>query len=174
MGGMVETYTATATPDINARWRVCLHEASHAVAGRHVFKQTTRAAVFSNDSGVADTGSGAGVPISFKGVLVTAAGHAAEHLARAYPPPQVALPVPLELTYPEHVKPLKEQLRQSLPDAVAIARWCIGGIEKQPERWANRFHWIHREARLFVVRHQREIVEVATGLFARGIITLPA
>jgi hypothetical protein len=57
---------------------------------------------------------------------------------------------------------------------VAIAGWCIAGIETQPERWANRFHWIHREAQIFVARHQQEIVETATALFARGITTLPA
>ena len=67
---------------------------------------------------------------------------------------------------------LKAQLRESPSDAVAIARWCIGGIEKQPQRWANRFHWIHREARLVVARHCQEIVEVAAGLFSRGIMTL--
>jgi hypothetical protein len=46
----------------------------------------------------------------------------------------------LVAAYPEPAKSLMTQLRQSLPDAVAIARWCICGIEKQPERWDRRCH----------------------------------
>ena len=175
MGGMVETDTAIATPDINARWRVCLHEAGHAAAGRHFFKRTTRAVVFSNASGVADTGGGgADVPTSFKGALVTAAGRAAERLVTAYPPPQVALPVPLEVAYPEPAAHLMADIPILMTDGVAVARWCIEGRETQPDVWAKRHDWVRDAAEDFVAEHQQEIVEAAMGLFARGILTLPA
>ena len=65
------------------------------------------------------------------------------------------------------------QIRESLPDAVVIARWCIRGIENQPDRWAKRHCWIHHEARFFVGQHQHEIVDVAMRLFANCVITLP-
>jgi hypothetical protein len=78
------------------------------------------------------------------------------------------------VAYPDPAAALKKGLRESLPDASAIARWCTAGVEGQPERWVSRFHWIHREARLFVAAHREQIVQTAAILYARGIVTLPA
>jgi len=87
------------------RWKTCLHEAGHAVAGRHLLKRATGAAVFGNGSGVANLGNGADVPVSFREAMAAAAGEAAESLADKYAPPEVPLPVPLETAYPEIAGP---------------------------------------------------------------------
>jgi hypothetical protein len=156
------------------RWRTCLHEAGHAIAGRRLSDRVVRAIVFDDNSGGAYINSERAIPVTFDEALAIAAGREAESLAGKYDPPQAPPEAPLEEKHPEAVKDLKEQLRASLPDARAIAYWCVGGVEEQPERWVNRFHWIRHEAWLFVAGYQRQIVEAATGLFVRGIITLPA
>ena len=154
------------------RWRTCLHEAGHAVAGRLLLKRTIKAVMYADDVGAAYLEIDGAIPRTFEEALAVAAGPAAESLAEQYAPPQ-AQPAPaLEAAYPESTAPLEAQLRQSPPDAAAIARWCIGGVEEQPERWVRRFHWIHREALILVARHQQEIVQVATGLFGCGIMAV--
>ena len=158
---------------IATRWRVCIHEAGHAVAGHQLLKCTARTVVFDNGVGAADIGVDTTDLRTFEEVLAVAAGPAAEFLAEKCALPDVPPFAPLETLYPTNAIPLKAQLQKSPSDAVSIARWCIRGIEQQPDRWANRFHWIHREARILVARHQQEIVELATDLFAKGLTTLP-
>ena len=170
----VAVVTTSATESTTIRWRVCIHEAGHAVAGHQLLKCTARAVVYNDGVGVADIDVDTTNVRTYEEALAVAAGAAAEFLAEEYAPPQVASSAPLETLYPEQAVTLKAQIRKYPPDAVAIARWCIRGIEKEPDRWARRFYWIHREARIFVARHHQEIVEVATGLFAKGIMTLPA
>jgi len=157
-----------------APWRTCLHEAGHAVAGWRLLHRTTRAAVFGNGSGVADLGGEGGVPVCFKDAAATAAGKAAESLADLYPPPLVAMAEPLEKTYPEEAGRLMAGVASLMPDEVAIARWCIEGREDQPNLWAKRHDWVRASASEFVLEYQHEIVETAAGLYARGVITLPA
>jgi hypothetical protein len=174
---MTENQATTAVaapvdPKITARWRVSLHEAGHAVAGRHLLRRTARAVVFDDPCGLADLGGEGAVPASFAEALATAAGPAAEVLAEHHAPPESPLAVPLEVTYAEEVKPLREKVSRCMPDHIAVARWCIGGIEKQPDRWAKRYNWVHREARILVARHRQEIVEPARRLFERGLVTL--
>lgn len=157
---------------VASRWRVCLHEAGHAVAGRLVLKRGVRAVVYDDNVGGAYVD--VSIPRTFEEALVIAAGPAAESLVEKYPAPEVPPPPALKTTYRKTTAPLMADLRQSPSDAAAIARWCIGGVEGQPERWSSRFYWIHREADLFVTRHQGEIVDAATGLYQRGIVTLEA
>jgi hypothetical protein len=167
---------APALADANreARWRTCLHEAGHAVAGQILLGGTTRAVVLRDHCGAAYLGGDERAPVSFERVLAVAVGAAAELLAARHAPPE-AVPGPaLEVAYPEPVAALREEVWESPADATTIARWCIAGVEERPERSVGRFHWIHREARLFVARHRREITQSAAGLYARGIITLPA
>ena len=164
---------ACTEPGVAARWRVCLHEAGHAVAGRRLLRQTARAVVFDDGSGMADHGGNGDAPTSFKEALAVAAGPAAKALADHHVPPKQPLSVPLEITHAEQIKHLRHRLRECLPDHVALARWCIGGIEEQPDRWTKRYNWIQREARIFVARHQQEIVRAAAALFVRGITSLP-
>lgn len=171
---LVEELMAAEDPAAR-RWKTCLHEAGHAVAGRRLLKRTVTAAVYGDDMGAAYIGTNDVIPRTYEEALSIAAGPAAEALADLHTAPQVSPPPPaLATAYPESTAPLVAQLRQSPPDHVAIARWCIRGLERQPERWANRFHWIHREAQFFVGRHQQEIVRAAVGLYERGIVTLPA
>jgi len=156
------------------RWRTSLHEAGHGVAGRVLLNCAVKAVVYEADVGAAYLELEAAVPRTFQEVLMIAVGPAAETLVDGHAPPLESPPPPLTEAYPEEAAPLVSQLRQSPSDAVRIAQWCVRGIECQPERWAKRFYWIHREADLFVARHQREIVEVAAGLYQRGIVTLEA
>lgn len=157
------------------RWKTCLHEAGHAVAGHWLLKRRVKAAVYEADVGEAYLDIEAAVPRTFEEALSVAAGPAAEELADDMTPPQASPPAPaLTVTHAEAVAPLVAQLRQSPRDAVALALWCIRGIEGEPERWAKRFYWIRREAGLFVACHRQEIVAVAAELYARGIVTLEA
>ena len=165
--------TASISEESRTRWRVCLHEAGHAVAARRLLHCTAKAMIYEDGFGAAYYGNGC-IPKTFDDVLAIAAGPAAESLFEQFAPPTFAPAPPVQVTYPEAGSELRAQLRESVPDAKAIARWCIAGIEKQPERWVNRYYWIGREASLLVVRYAQEIVETATGLFAHGIITLPA
>lgn len=164
----------TRKPSAVARWKTCLHEAGHAVAGRVLLKRSATAVVYDDDRGAAYLGNDGQIPRTFEDALVIAAGPEAEALADLYAPPPTPPPAPLTVTHPRGTAPLIAQMRESLPDAVVIARWCIRGIENQPDRWAKRHCWIHREAQFFVGRHQQEIVEVAKQLFSSGLMTLPA
>ncbi|HOI54183.1 MAG TPA: hypothetical protein PLP01_02935 [Phycisphaerae bacterium] len=170
--------TAT-TPTVSeaarlARWRLCLHEAGHAVAGRVLLGNTARAVVFDDGCGAAYMGNDRTGTDGFERVLAIAAGPAAESLADRYTPPESAPAPALEATYPELAAELKRDLGQWPSDEQRIARWCIAWIEDQPERWVNRFHWIHHEARLLVAAHEGQIVQTAAVLYGRGIVTLPA
>jgi hypothetical protein len=152
-----------------------MHEAGHAVTGRVAMKRAVRAVVYDDNVGVAYLAIDGAIPRRFEEAVAVAAGPAAEALADLHTPPEESPPSPpLAATHPHAVAPLVAQLRQSPSDAAAIAQWCIRGIENEPERWTKRFYWIHREAQIFVARHRREIVDVATGLFTCGIVTLPA
>jgi hypothetical protein len=128
--------------------------------------------VFGNASGVADLGRDGGIPASFKEAMATAAGKAAESLARKCAPPQVPLPVPLETAYPEAAGPLMDRVTGLMTDDTAIARWCIEGREGEAHMWARRHDWVRAAAEDFVAEHQQEIVEVAERLFGRGIMTI--
>jgi hypothetical protein len=159
---------------IAERWRISLHEGGHAVAGRRLLGQTARAVVYDDNCGAAYTGSGGVEAQLFEDALTIAAGPAAEALAADVAPPSLPSAPPLEATYGEGAKFIKEDMRRSLRDPVIIARWCIAGVEGEPDRWANRFFWLQREAAIFVAMHRRAIVQAATDLFAHGIVTLPA
>ncbi len=165
---------AVADADRRDRWRTCLHEAGHAVAGRVLVGNVARAVVFGDGCGAAYLGSDASVSVSFEQALAVAAGPAAEMLTSRYTPPDGAPARALEAAYGEPAAALRKELRESPTDATTVARWCIAGVEDQPERWVSRFHWIHREARLFVAGHQDQIAETAAALYGRGIVTLPA
>lgn len=165
--------------DTTARkWRTCLHEAAHVTAGQLLLKRTVKAIVYEAGAGAAYLGFDDAIPRTFEEALAVAAGSAAEVLVNIHTPPQPTLlspsPISLSAAYPESTAPLLVQLRQSPSDAVLLAQWCIRNVETQPHRWVSRFNWIHREARIFVARHQQEIVDVATELFNNGIVTLEA
>lgn len=169
-----EAATADVDAGPQARWRAALHESGHVVAGRRLLGRTTRAAVFADGGGIADMGGGSPVPQSDAEALSVAAGIAAGVLADNCPPPQVLMSPPVETRYPQLAARLKTERQTIISDDTAIARWCIEGVESRPHRWARRHDWIHDQAASFVDAHKLEIFEVATALFGRGVITLPA
>lgn len=165
----------TAEETVARRWKTCLHEAGHIVAGRTALKRTVKAVVYNDGVGAAYLEIDGGLPRTFEEALAVAAGSEAEALAEAHAPPEASQPAPaLTTTDSQSVKPMVTQLRRSPSDAVALAQWCIRGIENEPDRWAKRCYWIRREANLFVARHQQQIVDAAKGLYANGFTTLEA
>jgi len=80
--------------------------------------------------------------------------------------------------YPETVSEIAAQVaanianKTCLPDPVAIARWCIAGHEWNSFSWKRRYDGLYDRADSFVEKHMLKILEVATRLFVRGIVTL--
>ncbi len=74
---------------IATRWRVCIHEAGHAVAGHQLLKCTARTVVFDDGVGAADIGVDTTDLRTFEEVLAVAAGPAAEFLAEKCALPDV-------------------------------------------------------------------------------------
>ncbi len=174
MPEMADTPVAPPAAAVNPRWRTCLHEAGHVVAGVALLKQTSRAAVFSDGGGVACLGGGSDVPQTDEEALAVAAGIAAGALSHEYQPPQVQPLPPVEDRYPELASRLKARSGTTMSDDEAIARWCIQGVEGRPHRWKRRHDRLHDQAASFVTVYTGKILEVATALFGCGVITLPA
>lgn len=157
-----------------ARWRICLHEAGHAVAGRVLLGQSTKAIVFDDTYGVAYVGNQEVISTNEE-ALTIAAGKAAEALIGTCPPPGFAPAPPLATTYRESATALLEEIKTTaVSDAVKLAHWSILYCENRPHRWARNYYHLMDRADEFVKEHKEEIVKVATGLFAQGIVTLPA
>ena len=167
--------TARTTVECIARWRICLHEAGHAVAAHQLINQKVTAVVFDCNYGVAYQDVGKDHIDTTEDALVVAAGKAAMTLSSAYPPPHFAPTTLLEFAYPEVASVLLGDIKATaVSDAVKLAQWAIRHVEDRPNRWARNYYRLMDQAESFIQDHQLEIVEVATGLFARGIITLPA
>jgi len=148
------------------RWVTAVHEAGHIVASQVLGGQSVGAVLFSAGGGAAYVGKlGA-----FEDALMTACGPAAERLAEVHSPPDVAdrddLPV-AETIDCDAAEDLRVDLGPS--DDRCIAEWAITGYESEPDRWARRHAWIHREADLLVKRHERAILAVASELYAHGV-----
>jgi hypothetical protein len=84
----------------------------------------------------------------------------------------------VSVQYPETVAEIAAEAatnitkKACLPDAVAIARWCIAGHEWNSFSWKRRYDGIYDKADAFVKEYAAKIVEVATRLFVRGIVTV--
>lgn len=162
------------------RWTVSLHEAAHAVAA---WELTGRRASATLHQG----GGGAAWPLEemspTDNAIMTTAGPLAEALADRYPAPEIAQPVasdtPPELPTVESVATtetaaeLRREMARAAPDHVVLARFCIGGVEDQPERWAKRHAWIRSVAQQLVRSHEHSIVEAARVLYLRGVVSVP-
>jgi hypothetical protein len=70
------------------RWKTCLHEAGHAVAGHRLLKRTVKATVYDDGTGATYYYRQETAPRSFEEALTVAAGPAAGQLAESYAPPQ--------------------------------------------------------------------------------------
>lgn len=167
--------------DRQKRWATCCHEAGHVLAAYVILRDSSAACAIATDgrSGVTtwtqDLGTG------FDRALVVAAGPAAQELAQSIPCPdslEVEHEPPPEA---DHVSLVPARaasfsasspcrMRDLIPDSRALALWAITGYESDPERWGPRINRIHREADLFVRRHQRSIVALAEKLFVRGSV----
>ena len=159
------------------RWELSLHEAGHAVAAHVLTAGKPAAAVLQ------DQNSGMAWPLvemtPTDRAIMTAAGPLAEPLADRHPapelPPAIADRPPTVETIAdaETAADFQNDLKRGVPDDVAIARWCISGIEGQPERWARRHVWVHSLAERLICNHERSIVEAARVLYLRGVVSLP-
>ena len=165
------------------RWITAIHEAGHAVAG---FVLTGTRVVMT----LHEDGGGAAWPLEdlppTDRAIMTAAGPLAEPLATRHSPPEITVAVAGDSPSPPHALPtiesvgtsetaveLKSDLAKSPSDHVAIARWCIAGVEDRPERWAQRHAWVHTLARRIISDHEKHIVEVARVLYLRGVVSVP-
>jgi hypothetical protein len=153
-------------------WHGALHESAHLVAARVLLKKSGTAMVFGEGGGVAEVGGG--VPASFKEAMVAAAGIFGDVLALSYPPPEGLSPTPAEVAAPQTAQRLKAAYGRVMSDRMAVAQWCIADRECEPDTWAARHAWVFSSAEEFVQEHRQEVVAVATELFSRGVITLPA
>lgn len=164
------------------RWITAIHEAGHAVAG-FVLTRTRVVMTLHEDGGAAWPLQD--MPPTDRAIM-TAAGPLAEALAARHAPPEVpltvaaaspsmppSLPTIESLGTSETAAELKSDLARSPSDHVAIARWCIEGIETQPERWAQRHAWLQTLAARLVRDHEQQIVEAARVLYLRGVVSVP-
>lgn len=162
------------------RWTVSLHEAAHAVAA---WELTGRRATATLHQG----GGGAAWPVeemsATDNAIMTAAGPLAEALAARYPVPEMAqsvaggtppeLPTVESVATTETAAELRREIARAAPDHVVLARFCIGGVEDQPERWAKRHAWIRSVAKRLIRSHERSIVAAARVLHLRGVVSVP-
>lgn len=163
------------------RWTLSLHEAGHAVAGWAL--TGTRAFATLHDGA-----AGAAWPLEDMGptdrAIMTAVGPLAEALADRYPAPEFAsrvagdmppraLPTVETIAAVETATELRSVVVRGVPDHVVLARFCIAGIENQPERWAQRHAWIQTLAKRLIRSHEKSIVETARVLYLRGVVSVP-
>lgn len=163
------------------RWMLSLHEAGHAVAASIL---TGRQAIATLHDGAA----GAAWPLEDLSptdrAIMTAVGPLSEALAHRYPAPESvrhvaghtpprALPTVETIAGVEMATKLRREMSRVVPDHVALARFCVAGIERQPERWAQRHAWIQSLAKRLIRSHEKSIVEAARVLYLRGVVSLP-
>lgn len=163
------------------RWTLSLHEAGHAVAAS-VLTGTRAIATLHNGTG------GAAWPLEDMSAtdraIMTAVGPLAEALAGRYSAPAVAadvdsrmtptaLPTVETIAGAEMANELGREISRALPDPVALARFCIAGIEHQPERWAQRHAWVQSLARRLIRDREKQIVDAARVLYLRGVVSVP-
>lgn len=163
------------------RWTLSLHEAGHAVAA---WALTDTQAIATLHDGAA----GAAWPLDDLSptdrAIMTAVGPLAEALAHRHSAPEImrdaigdtpprALPTVETIASVEMATELRRDRSRALPDHVALARFCIAGIEHQPERWAQRHAWIQSLANRLIRSHEKSIVETARVLYLRGVVSVP-
>lgn len=163
------------------RWMLSLHEAGHAVAA---WTLTGTQAIATLHDGAA----GAAWPLEDLGptdrAIMTAVGPLAEALAHRYPAPEIvrhvggdtpprALPTVETIATVEMATELRREMTRAVPDHVVLARFCIAGVEHQPERWAQRHAWIQSLANRLISSHEKSIVQTARVLYLRGVVSVP-
>lgn len=158
------------------RWTLSLHEAGHAVAA-HALTGAKATATLHYGGGGASWPSADMNPTDR--AIMTAAGPLAELLADRYTAPELSPssaarpPTAETIVSPETATALRRELVRAVPDHVALARFCIAGVEHQPERWAQRHVWIRSVTQRLIQSHKTSIVDAARVLFLRGVVSVP-
>lgn len=158
------------------RWTLSLHEAGHAVAAHALTGAKATATLH-------DGGGGASWPSADMNptdrAIMTAAGPLAESLAARHAAPELPIairsrpPTAETISSVETATALRREIVRAVPDHVALAQFCIAGVEHQPERWAQRHTWIRSVAQRLIQSHENSIVEAARVLFLRGVVSVP-
>lgn len=163
------------------RWTLSLHEAGHAVAA---WALTGTQAIATLHDGVA----GAAWPLEDLSptdrAIMTAVGPLSEALAHRHSKPEIVRPLPGHtppralptvetIAGVEMATELRRERSRAIPDHVVLARFCIAGVEHQPERWAQRHAWIQSLANRLIRSHEKSIVEAARVLYLRGVVSVP-
>lgn len=163
------------------RWTLSLHEAGHAVAA---WALTGTQAIATLHDGAA----GAAWPLEDLSptdrAIMTAVGPLSEALAHRHSEPETvrhiagdmpprALPTVETIASVEMATALRRGRSRAIPDHVALARFCIAGVERHPARWAQRHAWIQSLAKRLISSHEKSIVEVARVLYLRGVVSVP-
>jgi len=135
-----------------------------------------------------DGGAGAAWPLDDMSptdrAIMTAVGPLAEALAHRHFAPEIvrhipgdtpsrALPTLEMVATVETAAHLRSIVVRAIPDHVVLARWCIAGVENQPERWAQRHAWIQSLAKRLIRANEKSIVETARVLYLRGVVSVP-
>lgn len=158
------------------RWTLSLHEAGHAVAAHALTGAKATATLH-------DGGGGASWPSADMNptdrAIMTAAGPLAELLADRHVAPELPAaiatrpPTAETIASAETATELRREIARAVPDQVVLARFCIAGIEHQPERWAQRHVWIQSVTQRLIQAHENSIVEAARVLFLCGVVSVP-
>lgn len=163
------------------RWTLSIHEAGHAVVAFALTGTRMLTTLHQNGGGAAWALEELS-PTDH--AIMAAAGPLSEHLANRYAAPEPSPPVASDMPPPalptletvatvETAADLHKAIARAVPDHITIARWCIAGVEKKPERWAQRHAWVHTLARRIISDHEKHIVEVARVLYLRGVVSVP-
>lgn len=156
-------------------WKTAIHEAGHAAATIALGGKVTRISMGPEGGGLAylECNNATDEAIS------TAAGDIAEEILADTPSPVLELessepPTPRILPdiLVEDCRTLiaakdAARCRETVPDAVFLARWAIAGCEDEPDRWADRIAFVNHVASKIVADHREEIIRIATSLFQR-------
>lgn len=163
------------------RWTLSLHEAGHAVAAWTLTGARAMATLH-------DGGAGAAWPLDemcpTDRAIMTAVGPLAEALAHRHSAPEIerqiaggtpprALPTVEAIATVETASELRTVVVRGVSDHVMLARFCIAGIEHQPDRWAQRHAWIQSLAKRLIRANEKSIVETARVLYLRGVVSVP-
>lgn len=158
------------------RRALSLHEAGHAVVA---WTLTGKRAIATLHQG----GGGAAWPLeemsATDNAIMTAAGPVAESLADRYQAPELPSamasgpPTVETIATAATAAVLRHEIEHAAPDHVVLARFCIAGIENEPERWSRRHAWIRSVAQRLVCDHECSIVETARLLYLRGVVSVP-
>jgi hypothetical protein len=156
------------------RWRVAIHESAHSVVALALGGTCKSLSLHPEGRGIAVIDGLS----SFDFAVATAAASAAEEALanELVPEPE---PFHTRRKIPDcgsvptadlAAISARFPLRTAASDEQTIARFCISGLEGEPERWAARYYLVREIARRVVEDRQQRILAVATALYSRGIL----